>query len=108
MIVVQNHIAVRMEFHEEFERIFRERNSSLSKFKGFLYNYVLRPKDGNEYIVMTVWNSMEDFQRWVDSDDFRKAHSGSIPEGMFEGRSHLTIHDVVTVTEKSQDVQYNP
>ncbi len=100
MIVVQNHIPVNPEFRDEFERRFRERNGDVDKFPGFIRNDILKPVEGNEYIVMTFWKSMEDFRAWTKSQDFHNAHSKKIPEGMFSGKSHLTIHEIIISTEK--------
>ncbi|MGP6240209.1 antibiotic biosynthesis monooxygenase family protein [Cuniculiplasma sp. SKW4] len=101
MIVVQNHIPVNEKFKKEFEDRFRKRNGDVDKFPGFLSNKILKPVEGNEYIVMTFWNSMDDFKAWVNSEEFKKAHSGDIPDGMFDGKSHLTIHEVIINTEKT-------
>ena len=105
MIVVQNHIPVNENFREEFERRFSRRNRDVDNFPGFIRNDILRPDEGNEYVVMTFWRSMDDFHAWVNSDDFKKAHSKHIPEGMFDGKSHLTIHEVIISTENAEKVQ---
>jgi heme-degrading monooxygenase HmoA len=100
MIVVQNHILVNEGFRKEFEERFQKRNGDIDKFPGFLSNKILKPLEGKEYIVMTFWRSMDDFRAWVNSEDFKRAHSRDIPEGMFDGKSHLTIHEVIMDTDQ--------
>ena len=105
MIVVQNHIPVNDKFRDEFEKGFSQRNKDVDNFPGFIRNDILRPVDGNEYVVMTYWRSMDDFHAWVNSEDFKRAHSKHIPEGMFDGKSHLTVHDVIISTESKEKKQ---
>jgi heme-degrading monooxygenase HmoA len=96
MIVVQNHLMVKKEFSERFERSFSERSRSVDGFPGFIRNEVLRPVKGESYIVMTYWDSLEDFNRWVGSEEFRKAHSEShLPKDAFLGKSEITVHQVI-------------
>lgn len=95
MIVVQNRIHVREEYRVKFEKLFSEGESTLSEVPGFVSNEVLRPLNGSEYVVMTHWQTIEDFQNWRKSDSFRKAHSGErLPDEAFDGDSQVTIHEV--------------
>lgn len=97
MIVVQNRIPVKAEYREKFEKMFVERSSHLGEFPGFIRNEVMRPVKGDEYIVMTHWESMEHFQKWMDSDAFKQAHSGeTLPKDAFAGQNEITIHEVFT------------
>lgn len=95
MIVVENRIPVKEEYRAKFEKLFTERPSHLSGLPGFVRNEVMRPVKGNEYIVMTHWETLEDFQNWMNSDAFRKAHSGeSLPKEAFDGENQIAIHEV--------------
>ena len=95
MIVVENRIPVKKEYREKFEKLFIERESHLNEMPGFVSNEVMRPMKGDEYIVMTHWETMEHFQSWVNSDAFKKAHSGSnLPKEAFSGENVLAIHEV--------------
>ncbi len=95
MIVVQNHIPVNPKYAEEFESRFSNSNENLKKMKGFIKNQVLRPIEADTYVVMTYWESMEDFKAWTESEDFSKAHSRKNPPDMFTGRPVLSVHQVV-------------
>lgn len=48
-------------------------------------------------IVLTRWESMEHFQAWVNSQEFKARHAraGSLVPQVFAGRSQLEIHEVV-------------
>lgn len=101
MIVVENHIPVKAEYREQFERLFSGGTRYVQNAPGFVRNEVLRPIKSDNYIVQTYWESQEDFQRWLKSEDFKKAHSPETPDDMFAGESFLEIHEVVASTERS-------
>jgi heme-degrading monooxygenase HmoA len=100
MISVENHIPVKKEFREAFEAMFKAGTRHVQDSPGFLRNEVLRPVKGDHHIIRTYWDSMESFERWAKSDAFKQAHSNTPSEEMFEGKSFLTIHEVVAQTTK--------
>ena len=95
MIVVQNHIPVNPKYSEEFEKRFENTNNNLKQMKGFVKNQILRPIEADTYVVMTYWETLEDFHAWAESEEFKKAHSVKNPSDMFTGRPHLSVHQVV-------------
>ena len=99
MITVANRIFVNPEFADQFEERFRNRAGLVDQMPGFISNQVLRPvNDGDPYIVLTFWNSREDFQGWISSDAFLQGHakSGTLPKDAFSGPNKLEIHEVLT------------
>jgi heme-degrading monooxygenase HmoA len=98
MISVENHIPVKIEFQEAFERRFKTGTRFVQDSPGFIRNEVLRPVKGDRYIIRTYWDSMESFESWTRSDAFKQAHADTPSEEMFEGKSFLTIHEVISST----------
>ena len=101
MFVVMNRIPVNPEYAEQFEERFKSRAGEVDKMKGFIRNQVLRPAlPENPYVVMTFWESKEDFEAWVNSDAFKKGHarSGSLPLEAFLGHAKLESFEVVLDT----------
>ncbi len=99
MITVANRIYVNPEYADRFEQRFRERAGLVDQMPGFVSNMVLRPvNDGDPFVVLTVWQSREDFLNWVRSDAFTKGHaqSGTLPKEAFTGPNVLEMHEVVT------------
>lgn len=97
MITVMNRIAVSPEFAEQFEERFRTRAHLVDQMPGFIRNEVLRPTQaGQPYIVLTYWESKEDFERWTTSDSFKQGHarSSSLPKEAFTGPSVVEVHEV--------------
>lgn len=103
MIVVQNNIPVKEEYREDFEKRFLESGHFVSRAPGFIRNEVLRPIKGDSYVVVTYWNSMEEFTNWTQSEEFRKAHANPPSKEMFKGENYLTIHEVFASTEKIEE-----
>ena len=96
MIVVENRIRVAMDFRNEFEERFKNRQSNLKKFHGFVRNYILKPTgNDDEYVVMTLWDSRKDFDTWTDSSDFKESHSMPMPQGAILDRPVLKIHEII-------------
>ena len=104
MIVVSNRIPVNPEHAEAFEEAFANRAGLTDTMPGFISYRLLKPtEDGKPYIVMTVWESMENFRAWTESDAFKQGHarSGSLPREAFLGRPELEIHEIIQTTEES-------
>ena len=99
VIVVANRMAVAKGWEDEFERRFSARKWSLAKLPGFIRTEVLRPLKGDHYVVMTHWRSMEDFERWTESDAFQEAHADPPPKEAFAGPSALEMHEVFAAKE---------
>ena len=98
MFVVMNRISVNPTYAEQFEERFRSRAGEVDKMPGFIRNQVLRPDTPDEpYIVMTYWQSKQDFENWVDSDAFKKGHSrsGTLSQDAFRGPPKLESFEVV-------------
>lgn len=102
MITVANRMYVSPEYREQFEERFRSRAGLVDGMPGFLANHVLRPtKDGEPYVVLTFWNSREEFEAWTSSDEFRQGHarSSTLPREAFSGQGGLEVHEVITSSE---------
>ncbi len=98
MITVANRLYVDSKYAEAFEKVFRERAGLVDGMPGFVSNQVLRPvNEGDPYIVLTTWNSREDFMGWVRSDAFVKGHaqSGTLPKDAYTRANVLEMHEVV-------------
>ncbi len=80
MFIAMNRFQIRPGKEEEFERIWRERDTHLSEVPGFKEFQLLRGPDREEYTLYashTIWASEEAFEAWTKSDAFRMAHKGA-------------------------------
>ena len=79
MYIAMNRFKVVRGSEEAFEKIWRERDSSLGEMKGFREFHLLRGpvNEAEGYTLFashTVWESFEDFAAWTKSQQFRSTH----------------------------------
>lgn len=113
MIVVTNRIEVKKGFGKKMAPNFT-RPTGLDQFKGFVKVEVLvaENESSDEMSVNMFWESMEDFQVWRNSDEFKAAHKredgpkqeGGHPHGG-EGESPI-IGSKLVIAEVAATLQY--
>ena len=64
---------------ERIEMMFSKRLGAVDKEPGFLGFELLRPTSESErrYFVVTHWESAQDFENWVNSENFQHGHRGT-------------------------------
>ncbi len=78
MYIAMNRFRIAPGHEDDFERLWRERDSHLDEVPGFVEFHLLRGSSDEEatlYASHTVWQSEADFRAWTDSESFRKAHA---------------------------------
>lgn len=80
MYIATNRIRVRKKSGGKLEKRFKERQG-VDKQPGFLSLELWKMDDSGghpyeEYLVVTHWDSKEDFRAWTSSEVFNNAHSG--------------------------------
>ncbi|KGX83778.1 antibiotic biosynthesis monooxygenase family protein [Pontibacillus marinus] len=98
--VIMNNIPVTDEGRPLFEDRFKNRAGSVEDSPGFQAIRILRPTQGNTYIVLTQWDSVDSFEKWKNSQSFQKAHQNSGPENkekppFVAGPAYLTQYNMV-------------
>jgi heme-degrading monooxygenase HmoA len=103
MITVANRIPVNPDHADAFEERFKQRAHLVEGMDGFISFQLLRPtKDGDPYIVLTLWESRQHFEAWTNSEEFKQGHaqSGTLPKETFLGHPTLEVHEIVTHTSR--------
>ena len=80
MFIAMNRFKIALGREEEFERIWRERETYLESVPGFKrFNLLRGPThdDHTLYATHSEWASREAFEAWTHSEAFRKAHGGA-------------------------------
>ena len=83
MFIAMNRFKIKKGNEEEFENIWRKRDTFLSDVKGFKqFNLVKRTNKNDEdgftiFASHSVWTSEEDFKQWTRSEAFKRAHQSS-------------------------------
>ncbi|MER2534598.1 MAG: antibiotic biosynthesis monooxygenase [Rhizobiaceae bacterium] len=91
MFVAMNRFKVAAGREEEFEDVWKGRDSRLSQMKGFRSFHLLRggANEAEGYTLFashTIWESREDFTAWTKSENFRAAHrNAGSKDGLYLG-----------------------
>lgn len=103
MIVVCNRIPVNPDYAEAFEERFQNRANLVDGMPGFVSFQILRPTVPDmPYVVMTFWETKENFEAWTNSEEFKQGHSQSstLPQEAFLGHPVIEVHEVIQSTAK--------
>ncbi len=77
MFVAMNRFRVTLGREEDFESIWRNRQSRLDEMDGFVSFHLLKGpirEDHQLYASHTVWSDEAAFRAWTTSEQFRAAH----------------------------------
>lgn len=79
MYIAMNRFKVVRGSEEDFENVWKGRDSNLHEMKGFKQFHLLKgPVNEAEgytlYASHTVWDSFDDFSAWTKSEQFRASH----------------------------------
>lgn len=89
MYIAMNRFKVTKGSEEEFETVWRNRESGLEEVPGFQQFHLLKGPEHEDHILYsshTVWGSEDDFIAWTKSEHFRKAHRNTgASKGMYQG-----------------------
>ncbi len=73
--VAINYISCKPHYRERFEELFSTRAHAIDKLPGFQRMNVLRPnKDDDNYLIVSYWDTKEQFEAWTKSPEFIEGH----------------------------------
>lgn len=72
---VFNNIPVTEEGRERFEERFNNRARKIENEPGFAAIRVLRPKNSDTYVILTLWADEQSFKNWQQSSAYGHAHA---------------------------------
>jgi heme-degrading monooxygenase HmoA len=99
MFIAMNNFKIVPGKGEEFERIWRERDSYLKDVPGIIRFALLRGDTEGEYISHSTWESREAFLAWTQSPAFAAGHRGGSLMGVIEGPPRVALYESVIETE---------
>ena len=77
MYIAMNRFKIVLGKEEDFENIWKNRNSHLDDVVGFINFNLIKGKEEKDYTLYashSTWNTEEDFINWTKSESFRNAH----------------------------------
>ena len=99
MFIAMNRFRIALGREDEFERIWRERESHLDAVPGFQSFALLKGPQRDDhrlYASHTVWESRAAFEAWTASENFRKAHAKrGASKGIYIGHPQLELFEAV-------------
>lgn len=97
MFIAMNNFQIATGKEQEFESIWRERDTFLQDVPGFLDFALLRGDETGEYVSHSVWESREAFVAWTQSESFVKGHRQASMSGIVDGPPHVKLYESVIV-----------
>ncbi len=104
MVVVLVKFPINPEYKEQFKSYAIEKfgEHGIDKMEGFISMEVLEPKQlspnmppNNNFVIKTVWENMEAFKKYTESEAFRKAHEKQPPKEFFAGQPSVEVYEVI-------------
>lgn len=99
MFIAMNRFHIALGAEDDFERVWRERESYLSEVPGFVSFHLLKGPKAKEHVLYashTIWDCRDSFEAWTQSDHFRKAHAQKkAPAGTYLGGPQLELFESV-------------
>ncbi|MEX6506726.1 antibiotic biosynthesis monooxygenase [Jiella sp. M17.18] len=99
MYIAMNRFKVLPGAEEDFETLWKSRDSKLRDVAGFVEFHLLRgPKaeDHTLYSSHTVWESHAAFEAWTKSEAFRAAHGGAgSTKPLYQGHPNFEGFEVI-------------
>lgn len=77
MFIAMNRFKVHRGSEQDFEAVWRNRDSHLKDVPGFVEFHLLRGPEYDDhtlYASHTIWSTREAFENWTKSDAFKAAH----------------------------------
>ena len=84
----------------DFEKHFLGRPKLIDMTPGFIRNEFLKPLNGQDYIVLTYWDSRADFDAWNKSEACRKTLLRSINPELTTGPNRTEIFELIGISER--------
>jgi heme-degrading monooxygenase HmoA len=99
MYIAMNRFRIALGRENDFETLWRNRDSHLDEVPGFREFHLLRGHTDEECTLFashSVWDSESAFLAWTESDAFKKAHSQArAPEGTYLGHPQFEGFEVI-------------
>ena len=99
MFLAMNRFKIVKGKEEEFEKVWKERDTHLEGVKGFISFNLLKGKETDDYSLYashSIWESNVAFVNWTKSEAFRLAHKNAgIHSDLYLGPPNLETFDQI-------------
>ena len=101
MFIAMNRFTVAPGKGEEFEQVWRSRDTYLRDVPGIIRFALLRGDADNEYISHSTWASRDAFIAWTQSEAFTAGHRQGSLAGILAGPPKIGLYEAVLEEEFS-------
>lgn len=105
MFIAMNRFHVAPGKGQEFEALWRERETYLDQVPGFVHFALLRGDEEDEYLSHSTWESREAFIAWTESGEFRKGHAQGSLMGILQGPPRVSLYEAVLTQDAGKPVR---
>lgn len=99
MFIAMNRFKIAKAHTDDFEQVWRQRETFLSDVPGFRTFNLLKGPEREDHVLYashSVWASRADFEAWTGSEQFRKAHAqANPPKGTYLAHPELELFETV-------------
>ncbi len=99
MFIAMNRFKVKLGSQQEFEQIWKNRQTFLEDVPGFKQFHLLKGPETEEYCLYashSVWGSRQAFEDWTQSEAFKKAHrQAGGNKDIYLGPPQLELFDTI-------------
>ena len=99
MFIAMNNFKVAPGKGEEFEQIWKNRDTYLKDVPGILHFALLRGDAEGEYVSHSTWESRDAFIAWTQSEAFVAGHRQGSLMGVLQGPPAVKLYEAVIETE---------
>ena len=99
MFVAMNRFKVVAGKADDFELIWRGRQSYLKGVAGFVQFALLKSEAEGEYISHSTWADRESFIAWTQSEAFAAGHRQGSLAGILEGPPQVSTYEAIIVEQ---------
>ncbi|MEK6683327.1 MAG: antibiotic biosynthesis monooxygenase [Nitrospirota bacterium] len=104
MIIVASRMPVMKGMEREFERQFLGRPKLVDMMPGFIRNEFLKPLNNDCYVVLSYWESREEFEAWMKSEAYQKSQARKTNRDLLSGPVQLDLHEVIGISERVREM----
>ena len=97
MFIAMNNFKVAPGREDDFERVWRERQSYLEGVPGFVQFALLKSDGPGEYISHSAWRDRDAFIAWTQSEAFVQGHRQGSLMGIVDGPPQLKTYEALIV-----------
>ncbi len=100
MFIAMNRFQIAEGHEDDFEELWRSRDSQLDGVPGFREFHLLKgpaeDEKGTLYASHTVWDDRMAFEAWTESENFKAAHAKArAPKGTYLGHPRFEGFEVI-------------